>query len=310
MTVDFENDLLLITAASGKQASALLQNVSNKWKRLRLNVSSAASKEKLEKQYPNAEVIQSDISDSHACKKLLEGVTACFLITPGFHPHETQCGYNIIDGALANKNSGGPFKHMVHSSVLHPMIRKMVNHDSKRYIEEYLSESGLPYTVIQPTHIMETTDLASLMKQDEPVMPRFWNPSTTFSMVCARDLGEAVANIFNERAKHLYATYELCSTSEPLSYNEVAVIISKESGKRVRLERKTVEEGAKMFATIIAGGNPDEASWIVRQGAARMFMYYNDKGTIGNPNVLEMLLGRKPLEYRDWVKMSVKELRG
>ena len=199
MAVDFENDLLFITAASGKQASAMLPRLSKQLERLRLNVSSAASKERLEKQYPGAEVIQCDISDAYACKKLLEGVTACYLVTPGFHPRETECGYNVINAALANVEARGPFKHMLHSSVIFPILRRMVNHDSKRYVEEYLVESGLPYTIIQPTHIMETVNLAPLIEQDDPVNFRLWDPSTKFSFVSARDIGQAAVNILEQR---------------------------------------------------------------------------------------------------------------
>ena len=311
MTVDLENDLLLITAASGKQAtSTLLPLVSKKWKRLRLNVSSVASKEKLEKQYPNAEVTQCDVSDAKACKKLLEGVTACWMVTPPFHTHETECGCNLINAALANVNFGGPFKHMVHSSVIFPILRKLVNHDNKRYVEEYLVESGLPYTIVQPTHMMETVNIAAIMEQENPVMPRMWDPSTKFTFVSARDVGEAAANILEKREHHLYATYQLVGTREPLSYNEAFDIISTEIGRKVRLERKSVEEGAEMFASMFTHGKPEEASPVMKQGVAMMFLHYNFHGLVGNPNVLEMLLGRKPLDYQEWVKLNVKDLRG
>lgn len=124
MSVDSKNYLLLITAASGKQAHGLLPYLVNKWKRLRLNVSSASSKEALEKQYPNAEITTHDISDPHAYRALLKDTSACYLVTPGFHPNETECGYNVIDTALTNIQTGGPFKHMLHSSVMHPILRK------------------------------------------------------------------------------------------------------------------------------------------------------------------------------------------
>ena len=310
MSVDYENDLLLVTAASGRQVSALLPHLVKKWKRLRLNVASQGSKERLQQQFPDAEVTQVDISDAHACKALLEGVTACFLVTPPFHPHETECGYNIIDAALANKKSGGPFKHMLHSSVIFPVLRKLLNHDSKRYIVEYLIESGLSYTIIEPTHLMETTNLAPIVNEEKPIMARFWKPSTLFSFLSCRDLGEAAANILDEREKHFYATYQLVGTQQPLSYNDVAKIVSEELGREVRLEQKSIEEGVQMFSAMMTKGKPDLISWETRQSIGRMFMYYNDKGLLGNPSVLQMLLGRKPLDYRDWVKLTLSELRG
>ena len=99
-------------------------------------------------------------------------------------------------------------------------------------------------------------------------------------------------------------------TPEPLDYNQVGDIVSEETGAKVRLEPKSLDEAMQMFSSLVTGGKPDSAPWIMEQGAGRMFMYYNDKGLIGNPNVLEMLLGRKPLDYRSWVKLTVKEIRG
>ena len=75
------------------------------------------------------------------------------------------------------------------------------------------------------------------------------------------------------------------------------------------MERKSVEEGAEMFASLYTGGKPEEAPWVTKHGASLMFLHYNYKGLIGNPNVLEMLLGRKPLDYREWVRLNIKELK-
>lgn len=54
-----------------------------------------------------------------------------------FHPHETEIGYNVIDACVAaSKESGSKFKHFVFSSVLCTQLRKLLNHDCKRYVEE------------------------------------------------------------------------------------------------------------------------------------------------------------------------------
>ena len=309
MTVDYEKDLLLVTAAGGKQASCLLPLLVKKWKRLRLNVLSAESKEKLEKQYPNAEVIQADTTDARACKALLEGVTACYLVTPPFNAHETEMGYNMIDAALANVRSGGPFKHMLHSSVIFPILRKLVNHDSKRYVEEYLVESGLPYTIVEPTHMMESFDVTALLSQEEPTFVRFWNPNVPFSFVSARDIAQAAANILDQRKKHFYATYQLVGTREPMDYNGVARIISEESGRELHVDQKPLESATGMFTSRITKLKAEDVPFTTAQAAGRMLMYYNDKGLIGNANVLEMLLGRTPLDYRAWVRLNVQEMQ-
>ena len=307
MPPNLSTDLLLITAASGKQAVGLLPHIAGKWKRLRLNVSTPASAEKLKKQYSDAEVTTHDLADPHACAQLLDGVSACYLVTPGFHPKETQCGINMIDAAAAQTKAAGPFKHMLLSSVIFPIKHKLLNHDSKRQIEEYLVESELPYTIIEPTHLMESFDLPGFIKGGGDVMPRFWNPETQFSLVSTRDMGEVSASILTNPEKHLYATYQLVGTPSPMSYVDAAKIIGEELGRDVRLEQKSLEESVKIFSSVLTHGKPEEASFEMRQGAGKMFIYYNDKGLIGNANVLEMLLGREPMGYREWVRLNVKE---
>lgn len=64
-----------------------------------------------------------------------------------------------------------------------------------------------------------------------------------------------------------------------------------------------------MFTSLITHGKPEEAPFETRQAAARMFMYYNDKGLVGNSNVLEMLLGRKPLDYSEWIQLILREVQ-
>lgn len=307
MPPNFETDLLLITAATGKQATALFPHLTPKWKRLRLNVSSAASADRLKTRYPKAEITTHDLADPQACVHLFSGVSYAYAVTPGFHPKETQCGINMVDAALAQRRGGGPFKHFLLSSVIFPIKRKLLNHDSKRYIQEYLVESELPYTIIEPTHLMESFDLPGFIRASGNAMPRFWNPATHFSLVSTRDVGEACANIFADPERHLYATYQLVGTVSPMSYVDAASIISEELGREVKLEQKSLEESMEIFAGVLTHGRPEEAGFEMRQGIGKMFMYYNGKGLLGNRNVLEMLLGRKPWGYRDWVKVNVKE---
>lgn len=198
---------------------------------------------------------------------------------------------------------------MLYSSVLHPILRKLLNHDTKRYVEEYLIESGLPYTIFQPTHLMETMPLVKLVNEEQPSYAANWNINTLFSFCTTRDLGEAAANVLSQRQKHYYATYQLVSTPTPLAYTDIIKIISEEIGKDVTLTQKPFEEAVIAGKAMLGKGKPENASEAESQGVTRMFLYYNERGLVGNVNVLEMLLGRKTTGYREWVRQSVEELR-
>ena len=116
---------------------------------LRLAVHSASSAQRLATEYPAATVMQADLAKAEDAQRILSGVTTVLYIGPSFHIHETQLGYTMVDAACRESQVGN-LKHFVYSSVLHPRIRKLLNHDCKRYVEEYLVESGLNYTIVQP----------------------------------------------------------------------------------------------------------------------------------------------------------------
>ena len=90
MTVDFDQDQLLIVGASGRTASFILPSLAQRWKRLRLVCNSDASVARLVKDYPAAEVLKVDLAEPSSCRALLKGVTAIFHIGPPFHPHESE----------------------------------------------------------------------------------------------------------------------------------------------------------------------------------------------------------------------------
>lgn len=90
MAVDYENDLVLLTAAGGKQVAHILQFITGEWKRIRLVVNSEKSHRSLSEAYPQVEVIRADLTLPQDCKRILSGVTTIFHAGPSFHPHETE----------------------------------------------------------------------------------------------------------------------------------------------------------------------------------------------------------------------------
>jgi len=67
----------------------------------------------------------------------------------------------MIDAAVSAQ-----VQHCVYSSVLHPGLRKLISHDCKRYVEEYLIESSLPYAILQPSTFMDQLPIQKLLSED------------------------------------------------------------------------------------------------------------------------------------------------
>ncbi|MCJ1351918.1 MAG: hypothetical protein MMC33_001902 [Icmadophila ericetorum] len=303
MAVDYENDLVLLTAAGGKQVAHILHFISGKWKRIRLVVNGKESQKRLSESYPQAEVMRADLTLPQDCKRALAGVTTIFHTGPSFHPHETALSYMVIDAALEEaKNS--EFQHFILSSVLNSQLRKLIHHDEKKMVEEYIMESGLNYTILQPGHFMDMFPIKKLLAEGSPVYPARWNLDIPFSYLSAHDLGEATAIVMAEREKHYLAQYPLVSTHLSGGYRQVCSIASKIIGKEIRIEQMSFEDIINGPIEQKIGLPPHPAT---RDIAQRMLLYYNFHGLVGNPNILEWLLRRKPLSWEAWIEMKMKD---
>ena len=236
MPADPSKDLLLITSASGKQATTLLPLLSH-WKNIRLAVHSPSSQSYLQHQYPYAQVLQTDLYSPTNCASLLENVSTVLHIGPSFHPHETEIGKMMIDAAATAYNNGnGVLQHFVLSSVLNSQFNKMLNHACKNDIEEWLMESGVPYTILQPSTFMDNIPVNMLAGQNEPAFPAMWSTQNAFSMIALSDLAECFKKVIEERETHFYAQYPLTSTHRPITFDEAMRVIGEKIGKEVRIE--------------------------------------------------------------------------
>ncbi|KAJ9198005.1 hypothetical protein DTO207G8_4433 [Paecilomyces variotii] len=188
----------------------------------------------------------------------------------------------MIDAAVAeSRRQGSNFKHFIYSSVLQTQLRKLMNHDAKRYVEEYLMESELNFTILQPSHLVD--GFFSMLKPGD--QPTFMTPFDlqAFSFSIYEDYGEAAAKVFEEREKHYFAQYPLVSTY-PTNYKSVVEAASRALGKEIRIERIPFERAVGMMAQIRGGGPPDAK---VQDALERLLLYYNRRGLLGNPNVTE-----------------------
>jgi uncharacterized protein YbjT (DUF2867 family) len=308
MPANPSKDLLLITSATGKQASTLLPFLSE-WKHLRLAVKSESSATKLRQRYPHAQVLQTDLYSPSNCVSLLQDVSVVIHIGPSYHPHEAEIGKMMIDAAAVSYSHGtGLLKHFILSSVLNSQFSKMLNHDCKKEVEEWIMESGVPYTILQPSTFMDNIPVAVLAAQEEPVFPAMWNTGIPFSMIALRDLAEVFKAVLYGREKHFYAQYPLTSTHTPITFAGAINTISEKIGKEVKIEKREYKDAVEALLKRLYGSNEgvDQRS---RDAAQRMILFYDNRGLVGNSNVLEWVLGREATQFGEWVESKVGEGR-
>ncbi|MGI2907144.1 NmrA family NAD(P)-binding protein [Tolypothrix sp. VBCCA 56010] len=106
------------------------------------------------------EVAIGDLQDSDSLRAATSEVDDVFHINPAFAPNEAELGVAMVEAAKA-----AGVQKFVFSGAIHPSISKMSNHAAKRPIEEALYESGMDFTVLQPTMFMQTKDNSTVISQ-------------------------------------------------------------------------------------------------------------------------------------------------
>ncbi|OLV16245.1 SDR family oxidoreductase [Deinococcus marmoris] len=279
--------MILVTSASGHVGTAVVSALLKAKRSVRAFVHSEKDRGKLET-LGAADIVVGDLLNPDQLGAAFEGVTQVFHIGPPEHPRELAIGQAMID--LASEHQVGQF---VFFSVLQPYLSSLRHHWNKLLVQEYLVDSGVPYTVLNPTMFMSPPQQA--VQSGKMALP--WSPDQPMSVVDLQDVAEVAVKVLGEDT-HLRAAYDLVG-DQPLSQREMAGIIGKVAGK-------TIEVQQLPFASVTARmprSTPLEAYG--SDSLERMFLYYSRHGLTGSPNVLGWVLGRPPTSYEAFVRRSL-----
>ena len=228
-----------------------------------------------------------DLTDEQSLRQAAEGVDGVFHLNPAFAPNEAELGVAMVNAAVA-----AGVKKFTFSSVIHPSISKMRNHSGKRPVEEALYESGLNFTVLQPTMFMQTLadGWNEVVGQGTFSLP--YPNSKRASYVDYRDVAEAAA-IALTTDKLDYGTFELCAPGM-VDRVELTQLMSEALGR-------TITPHEIPFNKWVKRAHIPEGSY--RDGMQRMFADYAQYGFPGgNALVLRAVLGREPRTLKEFFK--------
>ncbi len=284
--------MILVTGAGGKTGQAVTQALSLKGETVRAFTSQT---QKVWFRPITKEFHFGDLRDEAALREAAKGARAVYHICPNVNPEEQRIGELVIGAAQATG-----VEHFVFHSVLHPQAEAMPHHWGKLRVEEALFESGLPFTILQPTAYMQNT-LAywdGILERGAFAIP--YPAQTRISLVDLEDVAEAAATVLTEPG-HAGAAYELVGTPA-LTQTEVAEVLSRNLGRPVRVETESIEAWEEKAR---ASGMGDYQ----RQTLIKMFRYYEHYGLAGNSNVLGWLLRRPPATFEAFVERAMRERR-
>lgn len=210
----------------------------------------------------------------------LHGCDKVYHICPNMHPDEVDIGRIAIRAAQQAKIS-----HFVYHSVLHPQTQAMPHHWHKLLVEEMLLESGIPFTILQPTAYMQNIRLDALKASGVYAVP--YSAETKIALIDLHDVATVATLVFTETS-HLGATYQLVGQAA-LDQTAVAAHLSQRLGIEIKV---TVIDRDAWRDSAEKNGLP---SFAINTLLA-MFRFYESHGLHGSPNTLRWLLQREPTQ--------------
>jgi len=234
-----------------------------------------------------------DLRHPASLRTALDGVDGVFTLTPAFASDESEMGVNMVQAAQA---SG--VKKLVFQSAIHPSIGAMVNHRAKQPVEEAIFESGLDYTVLQPTMFMQNLDGIVVSANEQGVVAMPYSKRSKLCYVDYRDVAEVIAEALTDD-RLSYGTFELCAPGM-YSPTDLASLMSDVMGRSVKAgEISPVEWGQGLPRGPFG------------EGLAKMMDHYDHYGLPGgNDLVLRAVLGHEPRTLVHYFREVARRLYG
>lgn len=227
-----------------------------------------------------------DYSDPASLASAFKGVETLLLISSGTMDNRVQQHINAINAAKENG-----VKHIVYTSVLQSNDKTKFTVGTDHYhTEEYLKQSGVPYTLFRNTFYAEV--LPVLLGDALTSGNWYYAAGQAKANFASRtDMAEALANVLADPGKHQHKTYEI-TAGKTYSFSEIAGVLSGIAGKPVTYIPITLEDlkDGMRKASVPEPYIPLMAS--VADAIA------SDEFDVVDP-ALEQLLGRKPADVKE-----------
>jgi uncharacterized protein YbjT (DUF2867 family) len=183
---------ILVTGASGKTGQRMVASIAKKGGTVRAFVRRPEAGGPL-RQAGAAEIALGDLMDHDSLRLAMTGAGQVLHICPPMHPKEDAIARTMIGLAC----DLGVDRFVLYS-VLHPLLADVPHHDRKLQGERALVDSGLNYTILQPSRYMQhlTMIWKNVLATGVHSMP--FGATARFSLVDLADVAEATARVMTE----------------------------------------------------------------------------------------------------------------
>ena len=275
---------ILITGAAGNVGGAVLDNLGTTDADVRALTRDEAKAESLRDR--GVEAVVGDFLKPKTLGPALEGVSTVFLLTP-IHPEQVPQASNVIEAARKSANDPRIVRLSVHQASHEAPTRISRQHAE---IEDKLTSSGLPYTLLRPQSYMQNTLMTAPAVASEG---RIYQPfeDGRLGMIDARDIGEVASKVLSEEG-HEGKTYTLTGPAA-ISFYDVAGALSEILGKEVSYVPTSLERAKE---AMLSRGIPEWRADALNEYAKAHSEGYSDWTT----DDVEQLTGHPATSYKSF----------
>lgn len=241
-----KSEKMLVLGATGQQGGATARALAADGWRVRALVRDKQSSKAQDLAALGVELVLGDFQDPTSVEMAMSGIHSVFSVIPSSadaqygitDEDEVRFGIAAIDAA---KRAG--VQHLVYSSTIGASPDIGLGHyESKWHIEQYLRQSGLPFSIVRPAPFMELL-LYPHFGLRQGVVTFFGEPDRIVQFIAVQDLGAIVAKLLADPSHHLGITIDIAS--DALSGNDIAAKIGQATARQVPYMQVPAESAAQ-----------------------------------------------------------------
>lgn len=280
-------ETILVTGATGTVGREIIKQLALQDVHVRAGVHSIITGENL-KRLPGVDIVEVNFEEPGSLHAAFTHVDRLMLITP-LSEDQLEMTKNLVDEA---KKQG--VKHIVKLSALGAGAEHGIQLGRwHREMEQYIEASGIPYTFLRPASFMQ--NLVNFSAESIKREGKFYLPAGDGKVSCidTRDIAAVAVEVLTSEG-HAGKIYELTGP-EALSHQEMAAILSEETGKMISYV--DVPEEAAREAML--------AQHIPAQLVSAMMELYDVLKTgqaAGITDTVQELTGRAPHTFRQFAR--------
>jgi uncharacterized protein YbjT (DUF2867 family) len=224
-----EERLIVVVGATGKQGGAVARSLLDRGFRVRALTRNPQKPEAQALADQGAEVVQGDMDVRSSMERALEGAYGVFSVQNFWetgYDSEVQQGKTVADAAKA-----AGVEHFVYSSVGSAHRQTGIPHfESKWEVEEYVRDTGLPYTILRPVFFMQNWEMMREMILGGTLAQPL-DPDKPFQQVAVEDVGAFATRAFENPDRWIGREVDLAGDEQ--SMTEIADTFGRVMGREV-----------------------------------------------------------------------------